>query len=481
VLKVGISRRNFLESAAAVTGASLISDALPLRGADAATPEMFGARGDGVTNDTDAFAAMAAAINRAGGGIVALRRTTYIVGRQIPEPNPAGWAYSPAPIMQFHDLHAPLTIHGNGARLQCAKGLRYGLFDRNTGEIFHHALPYYDLRQLASPYVAMISVKNCAAPFELSDLELDGNLPNLRIGGPYGDTGYQIPAIGLFLEDNKSTETIRNLHSHHHGQDGIEINGDDRRASRSRFENVVSEYNGRQGVSVIGGRGYDFIGCKFNHTGRSSVQSAPAAGVDIEAEGSKIVRDLTFTDCEFSNNVGCGMVADAGDGAGATFTRCKFIGTTNWSAWALKPRLVFRGCLFVGTLVHPFPSRDPALAAQFHDCRFRDDPRLSPNGKVYLAGYKQHAIVDMAESDNVLFNRCSFVLTHDGLLPWSWRAIYSNCVMRQAAAAVAYPKGNYLGSSTIVGNVNLYNSKIIGMLTLNGKLIPKGLQGGKVW
>src|SRR5690348_6156661 len=52
----------------------------PPLAADAVTPEQFGAAGDGQTNDTDAFAKMTAAVNKAGGGRVVLRKTTYIVG-----------------------------------------------------------------------------------------------------------------------------------------------------------------------------------------------------------------------------------------------------------------------------------------------------------------------------------------------------------------------------------------------------------------
>jgi hypothetical protein len=209
--------------------------------------------------------------------------------------------------------------------------------------------------------------------------------------------------------------------------------------------------------------------------------SAPAAGVDIEAEGSKTNRDLSFTDCEFSNNGGCGLVADSGDSADATFTRCSFIGSTNWAAWPFKPGLVFKFCTFVGSIVHPFADLDPRRATRFDDCRFLDDPRLSPNGKVYLAGEKNHAVIDMADSTNVQFNRCSFLLTHDGLLPWSWRALYTDCTMRQAAKVTAYPKGKYFGRSSIVGQVDLYGTIVVGSLTLNGGQVPHGQNGGEPW
>src|SRR4051812_45456452 len=56
---------------------------------DALTPEMFGAKGDGATNDSAAFARLAEAITHRGGGTIALRRKTYIVGAQRRDPSGA--------------------------------------------------------------------------------------------------------------------------------------------------------------------------------------------------------------------------------------------------------------------------------------------------------------------------------------------------------------------------------------------------------
>lgn len=467
--------------AGATAAIGLAGPARSAPAADAATvrPEQFGAKGDGVTNDTDAFAAMSAHINRRGGGTVELRKTTYLVGKQTS--GRADWAFEPYNIMLFSNLRLPLRIRGNGARLKCKPGLRYGTFDRATGNKVVRPMPNLRNEERASPYWAMISVVESRATVEISDLELDGSLGQLNIGGPYGDTGIQIAGTGLYLRNNLQSETVRNLNSHHHGQDGIIVDGNDKRRARSRFENIVCEYNGRQGVSLVGGRGYDFIKGKFNHTGKSAVISAPAAGVDIEAEGGKVNRDFTFVDCEFSNNSGCGLVADSGDSADATFTRCTFIGSTMWSAWPNKPGFVFRSCTFVGTVVHPWPDADPKRAARFDDCRFLDDPRLSPTGTVYLAGNKHNAVVDMAESTNVQFNRCAFLLTHDGLLPWSWHALYTDCVISQAARVMAYPKGKYFGRNTINAPVDLYGTIIVGSLTLNGEEVTKGQHGGDPW
>ena len=459
-----VKRRNFLLGSTAL----LFVPTAPLYSQSAAspfTPEAFGAQGDGVTNDTAAFARLAAAVNAAGGGVVSLRKTTYVVGQQAPSlRGNSYYSFTPAPILEFLNCSRAITLRGNGARLRCAPGLRYGTFDARSGRATRNKLPFTGA-QVATPYSYMIKVQDCSGGVEISDLELDGNLPALSLGGEYGDTGRQIAAYGIALFSNRGREIIRNVHTHHHALDGLLIDGvDSATGVERRLTNVRSEYNGRQGCSIVGGQGYVFEGCQFNHTGKSTIASSPGAGVDVEAEGGKRVRNLSFVDCEFVNNSGCGMVADSGDSADARFERCRFVATSDWAAWPRKPRFRFFDCSFVGAICNTFGSPDPSEAAQFHDCEFRDDPRLSPTGAVYARG----TIADLSSYANVLFSRCRFLLTHAAVLPWSLYVIYSDCTMEQKSREQAYPRGLYRGRNAIRGNVDLYGSKIVGNLVVNG-------------
>jgi hypothetical protein len=467
-----LDRRTFLAAAAASLAASASVRAAP---GSALRPEDFGARGDGVTNDSRAFAALSEEVNRRGGGSISLGAgRTYIVGDQKLGPK-TGWV--PAPVLDLHDLSAPLRIIGNGARIRCRAGLRFGTFDPGTDQPVKRKMPNFRREEVASPYLGLIRLKNCRAPVSIANVELDGNLERLRIGGPFGDTGWQIPATGLLLEGNLAEEFVENVYSHHHGQDGAIIIGDPQRSGRSRIHRLVSRHNGRQGLSITGGRGLEFEDCEFSHTGRSAIKSAPAAGVDIEAE-NKPIRDVTFVRCKFIDNAGVGMVADSGDSEGARFTDCLFVGTTSWSAWPNKPRFSFDRCTFVGSIAHAFSDPDPARACRFTGCRFTDDPKLSPTGKIYLAG---GPIVNLATSENVLFDRCTFDLVASGVLPWSWHATYRDCTMKQRSKQTAMTKGKYFGTTSISGPVDLYGSNVLGALTVNGKSISRGQHGGKPW
>ncbi|WP_267414710.1 MULTISPECIES: hypothetical protein [unclassified Sphingomonas] len=460
-----INRRTFFGATLAFMG----PDRLGGRGPRVFTPEAFGAKGDGRTNDSAAMARLARAVTNQGGGDIVFRKTTYLVGEQ--EYSAAGlYFFPPNDIFRFGDCPHGLSIHGNGARLLCASGLRYGTFDRD-GRAVHYPMPYLG-EGLATPYMAMIDITGCTGPVSIVDIELEGPGDDLILGGSYGDTGWQIPATGLFLRNNSGSETIEDIYTHGHPLDGLQIDGLDADANgvTRRFRKVVADRNGRQGCSLVGGRDYQFIACIFQRTGRGKVQSAPGAGVDIEAEAGKCIRRISFSLCRFVDNHGSGLTADQGDSEHVTFDGCTFIGTTNWSAWPAKPFMKFDRCTFAGAIVNAYGSEDPIRAAQFRACTFSDDTTVSPGHQLYGGTNKTMPLADLSGAKNVLFDHCRFIATR-GVLPWSVAAIYRDCTMRQGVQDIGYPRGRYVGTTTIKGRVDLYSSKIAGTLIVNGKVV----------
>ena len=154
----------------------------------------------------------------------------------------------------------------------------------------------------------MIHAEECSGSIEISDLELDGNLGRLLVGGRYDKRGWQAGASGLRLIQNSGPERVSRIHSHHHAQDGMVLTSATDRAASTTVTDAVCELNGRVGCSITGGQNYILDRCRFRRNGKGGMKSAPASGVDIEAERPP-VRNVSFSDCEFSDNAGFGLVS----------------------------------------------------------------------------------------------------------------------------------------------------------------------------
>ena len=440
----------------------------------------FGASpGADARTNTRAFAAASAALTRAGGGTLLIPPGRYTVGHQrIAGGLGEGFAARGEPIIRIENCTGPVAILGKGAVLVAADGLRFGAFNPASGAAEVTKTPFYDADHRADAY-RMIDVLGCRAPVTISGVELDGNTDGYVLGGSWGDTGRQAEAIGITLTANTGGVVVEDVRSHDHGLDGVMVIHSGLTPDSPRYpvtlRNVECDRNGRQGLSWVGGTELTGIGCRFTRTGRGRVQSAPGAGVDIEAEES-VCRNGRFVECVFSDNTGVGFLASTGDVADVRVERCRMIGTTSWSSWSYKPRIRFADCLFVGAVVNAFPSADPAQATQFRRCRFTDAPELSPTGEAY-----HEVLADLGGgSTNVLFDDCDFVAVGpDRALPWTPNdTLYHDCRFRQAGTNTAYTRGVFTGHCVFqtAGKLDLYESRFPGTVVVNGKLlkIPTG-------
>jgi hypothetical protein len=289
-----VTRRNFVAGCAA--GALLPTAAC--RAAAAGTqvaPEGFGAIGDGVADDYEAFQRMAAAVNSTGGGTVTLRPgRTYFLNRFI-RPN------NGITDVIFRGCSG-LTIKGNGAAIS------------TKGDFFRDARTTRGLAGLRFEDCSNVQIRN---------VELIGNVQRMTRAAGLGESATH----GLVF-DGCSDVTIDGVTARHFASDGLYITASsqpDRSGARkaSRRFNVRNSrflFNARQGLTVIQLRGGVFENCDFGFSGYIDDQSArgsygehnPGASVDIEPNASPytarpvdvITGELHFTKCRMTGSYG---------------------------------------------------------------------------------------------------------------------------------------------------------------------------------
>ena len=360
----------------------------------------FGAKGDGKTNDQDAFESAADYFNKHGGnGKLVISKGTYMLGKQTFTGGQNNMpVYTGENVMKFSNIKN-FTITGeNGSLLRYMPGLRFGAF-KPTGEVYEHGNNYFVNRAYMGQIGYCILIDNCS-DITITGVTMDGNSDNFILGGVYGDVGRQVPHTGIYIQKGKNVK-IENDYIHHFGLDGITVaNPPGDSPDSISIINTTSEYNGRQGLSWVGGNGLYAKNCKFNHTGKGKLSSAPAAGVDIESEAAGLKNGI-FEDCEFIDNSGCGLVADSGNSSDCTFTGCTFWGTTGWSVWTNKPRFTFNSCNIYGSATHGFNADNITDATKFNDCKFEDKPY---NGTPPYGTY----LIESNSVKRMSFTNCTF-------------------------------------------------------------------------
>jgi len=359
----------------------------------------LGAKGNGVHNDTDAFQRASRLVENAHGGTILIPPGDYLVGcqrRGLPgEPYWVG-----EPVIAIGGCRRPVVIRGAPGqartRLFTAPRLRFGTFNPDTGE--PEDGPPGGTAWVVSPYPAgIIDVQNNIRVM-ISNLELDGNLPNLEIGGVTDRMdGRQIAAHGIFASDVREVE-IHDVYTHHNAADGLlavfhGLTQQDLVTTPIVLERVRSEFNARAAFSWHGGIGLAATDCDFSHTGRGGLATPPACGLDIETTDvfpTSICRDGLFQDCRFVDNTGVGVISDGGDPRlpsvmdvqYMTFDRCQILTLTGQSAiWPKRPAFRFTNCGIHGWCTNAFSQPDPAVAAPdprypttFQSCTFEDIP-----------------------------------------------------------------------------------------------------------
>ena len=436
----------------------------------------FGAVGDGKINNTIAFQ-KASAYLQTNGGILIIDPGTYIVGKQKLSGNYlAGGSFMPEPILIFSDAKKPIIILGYNAILKAADGLKFGSFNPVTGEKDSIRKKGNQSDYYAVPYIFIYAVQ-CAS-ISVKGITLDGNSGKLDIGPAFGPEGIQLPAIGIGLYSNKNVN-LADCYIHHFALDGIIISWtglkDNDPIYPHTISNVKAEYNGRQGLSWVGGNNLTVINSEFSSTGKGlnngiPVVSKPSAGIDIEIENS-IIRNGNFINCLVYNNTGPGIMSIGYTTSNINFSKCTFIGTTNSAAYPKSEEFSFDSCTFVGIVQRIFGTPDKSKATTFIDCHFTLDSTKSPDGKVFGDTWEFY------EGQNVLFKNCEFDADGKKLPTFNTPEItFLDCTFSQNSDANFNAAAFFEGTTRFImkgkGKIDASNAHVTGKLIYNNKSVP---------
>lgn len=99
----------------------------------------YNAKGDGTTQDIDAFISLSAEVNvrcNSEGVKIIIPPGLYIVGRQTLNSN--GYRFFGEDVLKFQNCTKPILVEGYGAILKFPNGLRFGSFNSN-GTVYNPA------------------------------------------------------------------------------------------------------------------------------------------------------------------------------------------------------------------------------------------------------------------------------------------------------------------------------------------------------
>lgn len=362
----------------------------------------FGAKGDGRTNDHLSFQRAAEYFNKRGGnGKLIISKGIYIIGRQtFTGGKPDKPAYEGENVLHFTNIKNFKIEGRSSATLKYRDSLRFGAFTPDAGLPYEHGNNLFLNHSYAAVIGWCISFSNCSN-ISIYNLTIDGNNKGIILGGVWGDVGRQMPHSGVFIQNSKNV-IVNKINAHHFGLDGIYVSNKESGITDSiSILNSSFEYNARQGLSWVGGNHLFVKNCKFNNTGKEAFSSPPSAGVDIEAEVGPI-QNGRFSNCEFINNTGLGVVADAGNSRNCTFANCTIWGATNWSVWVTKPGFTFKDCNIYGSIVHGYNSPDEKNSTKYINCTFEDK---AYRGKEPYGNY----IIESNNAKRVSFTGCTFI------------------------------------------------------------------------
>lgn len=248
--------------------------------------KVFGAKGDGIVDDTIKINNAIVAINGIGGGTVSIPSGTYMVKAHVP-----GYVGN-------------ILFDEGGIELKNNVHLK---METNTIlKAINNNMPQY--------VIVRVYTKNNV---RISGGQIIGDRDTHT--GTTGEWGYGIAITGgsnIIVEDMYITDCWGDgINMQIVGFDATNV------PKNIQVHNVTSDGNRRQGMSIEGADNVLVTNSRFINT----AGTAPAAGVDIEPWQVNVTnRRIRFEDCVFANNAGLGMNAQGGLLNQLTINNCIF-------------------------------------------------------------------------------------------------------------------------------------------------------------
>ena len=238
------------------------------------TAQQFGAKGDGITDDTQSIQAAIDYVASLGGGTVEVPDGTYMVKADNPDSTDFNYLHDSGGIALKDNVHLKLSK-------------RAVLKAIPTQERRYNVLRVFNKKNVA-----------------ISGGRILGERDQHISGGQVGEWGYGIAVTG------SEEVSISNIDIEKCYGDGINLqigyfNDVPISPKGVYIDNVRSLHNRRQGMSIEAGYDVFITRSEFSHTGGTE----PASGIDIEPWSTDaVVKNITIDGCRFINNAKKGII-----------------------------------------------------------------------------------------------------------------------------------------------------------------------------
>lgn len=425
---------------------------------------------------------ISAAINSTGGNVVLMiGKGVYSVGVQdFAGAFGQGFAYRAQPLLNLTNC-SNVTIEGNGATFRTPAGFKVGSWNPVTGVAYTPSYSPYDNYSYWSGASTMIDLKNCKN-VTIRNIALDGNTANVQLGGNWG-SGYENSGVGINAIE-VSDLVVENVHSINQLTDGIHVINyaytDSSTVKKVTLTNSTFTYNGRQGLSWVGGNHLHAVNCEFSSTGQVintatgiKVYSGPGGGIDIEPEADNnnvpiLTLNGVFDNCRFVNNEGVSvLLVGPNRNRNHIFTDCTIENHRTTALWPNAGNVTVTGGKIIGTISSAYTANgyDDNLRLKLLNVRVSQKPS-DYSGPVLETSSTRYSILEdtYAHLQNVTFS------TANRPLPFLSNAEIEGCTLENDSSELSYPRGYYHGKNFIKtrGNIDLSSATFADPLIING-------------